>query len=599
MAKIFYFEVDDFLRKSERYKILDNAKNIYGVNWREITPDKNHTWLTEGMQDDWEEMVPMVNKDATNSIFVSNTAGVSTGRDSWAYNSDRKILMENIKKSIEYYNYLVFKLKNDNKKITELSNEFIDETKISWSDSLVSYLRRYQIIKFNDTNIRKSLYRPFYQQYLYYDFYFNERRRLFYQYFPTPETEKENLVICVSAVGYSKTFHLLMVNCIPDLHLTGDSQCFPFYTYNEDGTGRKENITDWALEEFRKRYSDVGRGEKTSPPAPLLKREGSKNSSPLPPGEDLGEGSNTTHSFTEDLGEGKYNKFHYPLPPILLHRAREMRKNPTTAESLLWELLRDRQLNGHKFRRQHVVQNFILDFFSFESRLGIEIDGSYHNSEEKQKYDEIRTRYLGFDGIRILRFTNEEVLNQTEYVLERILLELELKENKIITKWDIFYYIYGVLHSPAYREKYQANLKRSLPRIPFYDDFWKYSEAGKKLAELHVNYESQPEYPLTKIETPGKQLDYNVIKMKLSKDKQSIIYNDFLTLTGIPYETYEYKLGNRSALEWIIDQYQVKTDKRSGIVNDPNRPDEPDYIIKLIGKIITVSLETVKIVREL
>ena len=87
--------------------------------------------------------------------------------------------------------------------------------------------------------------------------------------------------------------------------------------------------------------------------------------------------------------------------------------------------------------------------------------------------------------------------------------------------------------------------------------------------------------------------------MKLSKDKQTLIYNDFLSLTGIPYEAFEYKLGNRSALEWLIDQYQIKTDKRSGIVNDPNRPDEPDYILKLIGKIITVSLETVKIVREL
>ena len=84
--------------------------------------------------------------------------------------------------------------------------------------------------------------------------------------------------------------------------------------------------------------------------------------------------------------------------------------------------------------------------------------------------------------------------------------------------------------------------------------------------------------------------------MKLSKDKRSLIYNDFLTLGGIPPEVFEYRLGNRSALEWIIDQYQVSTDKRSGITNDPNRADDPQYIVRLIGQVITVSLDTVKLV---
>ena len=87
--------------------------------------------------------------------------------------------------------------------------------------------------------------------------------------------------------------------------------------------------------------------------------------------------------------------------------------------------------------------------------------------------------------------------------------------------------------------------------------------------------------------------------MKLSKDKTQIVYNHFLTLAGIPPETFEYRLGNRSALHWILDQYRVKIDKRSGIVNDPNRTDEPDYIVSLIQRVITVSLETVKIVKGL
>jgi predicted helicase len=124
-------------------------------------------------------------------------------------------------------------------------------------------------------------------------------------------------------------------------------------------------------------------------------------------------------------------------------------------------------------------------------------------------------------------------------------------------------------------------------------------KAGQRLAEIHVHYEQQPEYTLTKMEKKGEKLDYRVTKMKLSKDKTTLVYNKFLTLSGIPKETYDYRLGNRSALEWVIDQYQISTDKRSGITNDPNRADDPQYILRLIGQVITVSLETASIVEAL
>ena len=131
------------------------------------------------------------------------------------------------------------------------------------------------------------------------------------------------------------------------------------------------------------------------------------------------------------------------------------------------------------------------------------------------------------------------------------------------------------------------------PRLPgvFY--------SGKRLTDLHVNYESQPEFPLVQVEAPAKALDWRVEKMKLSPDKTALINNDFLSLTGIPAAVYDYKLGNRSALEWIVDQYRVKTDPRSGITNDPNNPADPEYIVRLVEKIVTVSLETVKIVNAL
>ncbi len=129
--------------------------------------------------------------------------------------------------------------------------------------------------------------------------------------------------------------------------------------------------------------------------------------------------------------------------------------------------------------------------------------------------------------------------------------------------------------------------------------FRAFVKAGERLADLHVNYEEPPEYPLQKIEKTGEKLDWHVEKMRLSRDKTSITYNQFLTLSGIPPETFQYRLGNRCALEWVIDQYQISKDKRSGIVNDPNRADDEQYIVRLIGQVITVSLETMKVVKSL
>ena len=156
-----------------------------------------------------------------------------------------------------------------------------------------------------------------------------------------------------------------------------------------------------------------------------------------------------------------------------------------------------------------------------------------------------------------------------------------------------------MLHHPAYQERYQANLKRDLPRLPYMPDFWEFAKAGQRLGEIHVGYEDHPEYPIRFIENREVPLDWRVEKMKLSKDKTQIVYNDFLTLDGIPAKVFEYRLGNRSALEWVMDQYRVKIDKRSGIINDPNRADAPQYIVKLIGKVIAVSLETVEIMEGL
>ena len=196
---------------------------------------------------------------------------------------------------------------------------------------------------------------------------------------------------------------------------------------------------------------------------------------------------------------------------------------------------------------------------------------------------------------------DEDGTNRRENITDWALTQFQTHyQDDTITKWDIFHYTYALLHQPDYREQYQENLKRDLPHIPFAEDFWTLAKAGARLANLHVTYESQPEYDkLEPIETPGMQVNLRVERMKFSKDKTQLKYNDFLMLEGIPPEVFEYRLGNRSALEWVVDQYRVKVDKRSGIKNDPNREEDPEYILRLIGQIITVSLETVDIVNGL
>lgn len=181
-----------------------------------------------------------------------------------------------------------------------------------------------------------------------------------------------------------------------------------------------------------------------------------------------------------------------------------------------------------------------------------------------------------------------------------------------IAKEDIFYYIYALLHHPEYRKKYAADLMKMLPRIPLVKGFWEYSRVGRALAELHLGYESVEPYPLDEVasspapESLEERFEfYRVQKMKFGpkKDKTLIKYNGHLTLKGIPEEAYEYQVNGRSALEWVIDRYQVKTNKESLITNDPNdycrAVNNPRYIVDLIKRLVTVSLETQKLVGSL
>lgn len=186
-----------------------------------------------------------------------------------------------------------------------------------------------------------------------------------------------------------------------------------------------------------------------------------------------------------------------------------------------------------------------------------------------------------------------------------------------VTKEDIFYYVYGILHAPDYRTTFAADLKKSLPRLPLVespDDFWAFSRAGRDLAELHLGYERVKPYAECRIRLASSMrgddtVDYRVEKMRFGKadgktvDKSVIHYNAGITIESIPLEAYDYVVNGKSAIEWVMERYVVKTDPASQITNDPNdwcrEHDDPKYIYNLLLRLITVSLETMKIVRAL
>ena len=200
----------------------------------------------------------------------------------------------------------------------------------------------------------------------------------------------------------------------------------------------------------------------------------------------------------------------------------------------------------------------------------------------------------------------------TDTALTRFRTQYQTDE---ISKEDIFYYIYGLLHSEDYRKAFANNLMKDLPRIPLVPDlgmFRTFTEAGRKLADLHVNYESVEPYDGVTVDGEDsrnyrvEQLKYGKIPGKTGnagKDKTVIVYNGSIVIRNIPLEAQEYVVNRKSALDWLVERIGVSVDKDSGIVNDFNKfaeeKGEPRYCLDLILRVITVSLETLKIVKTL
>jgi predicted helicase len=261
-CKILYSQLDDSWRKEERFSFLESCGSCSGIKWAELSPDRKHTWLTKGLKDDFDELLSIGTRETKagigNAIFLDYSRGITTCRDAWVYNFNLCQLSSNVQATINTYNAEVgrWKSRADKPKNTADLKDFLDsfvledESRISWSRDLKLDIVRGRSLKYKDTKIRRALYRPFTKKLLYFDRVMNEEVYRFPQILPTDECAIDNRIICVKGPGGDKPFFVLMTNSLTDVSLLGfgtNTQCFPFYAYNEDSTNRREDITNWAV----------------------------------------------------------------------------------------------------------------------------------------------------------------------------------------------------------------------------------------------------------------------------------------------------------------------------------------------------------------
>ena len=208
--------------------------------------------------------------------------------------------------------------------------------------------------------------------------------------------------------------------------------------------------------------------------------------------------------------------------------------------------------------------------------------------------------------IRLDGTSVESELVRKNGISDFILSEARAHYGAAVKREDIFFYVYGYLHSPKYRTAFADDLKKSLPRIQLVerpDDFWAFSKAGRALAKLHLEYESVPPVPEVIVSGDTAKLHVTKMRFKSKEEKDTIFFNENITISNIPNRAHDYMVNGKSAVEWIMERYQIKTDKDSGIVNDPNLYAEetgrPGYILNLLLSVIAVSVQTMDIVNSL
>ncbi len=263
-VRLYYHRLPEFWRKENKLDFL-GENNLNSVDWQRLVPNRKHTWRRTDTEDEFDDYIAIGNKaakraapDKVEAIFVDFGPAVLTSRDVYVFDYSFTMLTQRMKQLVRDYNiqvaeYKLLAIKPD-------VDDFVDVKRIKWSATLKQQLKRGNVAKFSTDRVRVSLYRPFSKKYLYYDAPFVDRPGRFKFFVPDESVTSENRVLIFTDVAYrSASVSTMIVNAIPSLSLlstTDSHQCFPFYTYDEDGSNRTENITDWALEQFRSHYDD-------------------------------------------------------------------------------------------------------------------------------------------------------------------------------------------------------------------------------------------------------------------------------------------------------------------------------------------------------
>jgi very-short-patch-repair endonuclease len=338
---------------------------------------------------------------------------------------------------------------------------------------------------------------------------------------------------------------------VPPAHEWGMSDPTPIPPPHKWGGAQGEGFDyphAWGGDEGEGLDSPHEQGMSDPTPVPPPHEWGMSDPTPIPP----------PHKWGGDTGEGLWY-----TPPHLWEKlkplARQMRKNPTPAENKLWQHLRGKQLLGYKFRRQHAIERFIVDFYCHDARLVVEVDGPIHQYTTEE--DAIRQKFLESLGFRVLRFTNEQVLTNIDGVLNKIAEALrQTNAAPTLTPEQIFHYVYAVLYAPSYRERYADFLRLDFPRIPFPSDrevFEAMAKLGERLVALHLLRSPELDPPLARFEGQG---DSRIEKsgrsgLRYDAHQQRIYINASQYIAPVPQQVWEYQIGGYQVLaKWLKDR---------------------------------------------
>ena len=589
-GRIYFHDIGDYLTREQKLETVAELGSINGITerqgWQEIVPDEFNDWLNQRDPnfDNYISLGDKKDKDAL-VVFENYSLGIGTNRDSWVYNYSISELERNMKNTIGFYNLEVDKINlkypNQEKNIDLTGVIDTDDTKISWTVNLKTDLKRRKKSEYKHDCIMNALYRPFTKQHLYFDKQWIERTLQIPKIFPNFQVA--NQVISVTGRGSTKEFSALISSEIPDLEMISKGQCFPLDVYEfSDGVETNER-TNERTKLYTTKYRPIS--PSASPrPAARASLCLSPTKSPI-----------YTLSAT-------HNAF----------RCSSTRRSNQHDNLYYWQRLNKRLLradNGQNSRFGDDFQKSMLPNVPLRNGGSVMENQDLFAAETPSEKQPAQKKLVRRSAI-------------TDDALAHFREPYSAADAARIDKEDIFYYIYGLLHSEEYRERYADNLSKQLPRIPRmknYADFAAFSRAGRDLAALHLNYETVPMYQGVKFSGSLKGLklapqqiiggadeDFRVVKMKFAKkdDKTKIVYNGKITVENIPEAAYDYIVNGKSAIEWVMERQAVTTDKKSGITNDANdwaadTMHNPRYPLELLLRVITVSLETQKIVYAL